>query len=57
MIYEDDFVIFIYNMTIHAGPTRNCYERVKYGCRNIHVTKAPLSMLKVLDFILYYCLC
>ena len=28
--------------------TESYYERGKYGCRNFHVTKTPLYMLKIL---------
>ena len=30
-------------------PTCNYYERGKYGCRNFHVTKLPLFMLRLLS--------
>ena len=30
-------------------PTCNYYERGKYGCRNFHVTKLPLVMLRLLS--------
>ena len=30
-------------------PTCNYYERGKYGCRNFHVTKLPLDMLRLLS--------
>ena len=36
------FVEFAYD------PTCNYYERGKYGCRNFHVTKLPLVMLRLL---------
>ena len=32
-------------------PTCNYYEREKYGCRNFHVTKLPLVMLRLLLFL------
>ena len=32
-------------------PTCNYYERGKYGCRNFHVTKLPLVMLRLLSFL------
>ena len=32
-------------------PTCNYYERGKYGCRNFHVTKLPLVMLRLLLFL------
>src|SRR5215213_5938726 len=34
--------------------TENYYERGKYGCRNFHVTKTPLYMLKFLKLHLFY---
>ena len=39
------FVEFSYD------PTSNYYEREKYGCRNFHVTRLPLVMLRLLLFI------
>ena len=39
------FVKFSYD------PTCNYYEKGKYGCRNIHVTKLPLVMLRLLLFL------
>ena len=35
---------------IHEA-TENYYERGKYGCRNFHVTKLPLVMLRLLLFL------
>ena len=32
-------------------PTYNYYERGKYGCRNLHVTKLPLFMLRLILFL------
>ena len=37
------FVEFSYD------PTCNYYERGKYGCRNFHVIKLPLFMLRLLS--------
>src|SRR4051812_690550 len=34
--------------------TENYYERRKYGYRNFHVRKTPLSMLKILKVLLFY---
>ena len=34
--------------------TENYYERGKYGCRNFHVRKTPLSMLKIWKVLLFY---
>ena len=41
----DIFVEFAYD------PTCNYYERGKYGCRNLHVTKLPLFMLRLILFL------
>ena len=37
--------------------TENYYERGKYGCRNFHVTKTPLFLLKILKLHLFCFLC
>ena len=34
--------------------TESYYERGKYGCRNFHVTKMPLYVLKFLKLHLFY---
>ena len=34
--------------------TENYYERGKFGYRNFHVRKTPLSMLKILKVLLFY---
>ena len=34
--------------------TENYYERGKYGYRNFHVRKIPLSMLKILKALMFY---
>ena len=50
-IYCDSyFVEFSYD------PTCNYYERGKYGCRNFHVTKLPLVMLRLHCFFLLPCI-
>ena len=36
-----------YIVEFDYDPTRNYYERGKYGYRNLHVTKLPLVMLKL----------
>ena len=43
MLCDSYFVEFAYD------PTCNYYERGKYGCRNFHVTKLPLVMLRLLS--------
>ena len=40
-----------YIVEFHYYPTCNYYERGKYGCRNFHVTKLPLVMLRLLLFL------
>ena len=42
ILYDSYIVEFDYD------PTCNYYERGKYGCKNFHVTKLPLVMLKLL---------
>ena len=38
-----------YILEFAYDPTCNYYERGKYGCRNFHVTKLPLFMLRLLS--------
>ena len=45
MLCDSYIVEFAYD------PTCNYYERGKYGCRNFHVTKLPLVMLRLLLFL------
>src|SRR3989337_2726193 len=40
-----------YIVEFSYDPTCNYYERGKYGCRNFHVTKLPLFMLRLLSSI------
>ena len=40
---DDYIVVFVHDST------ENYYERGKYGCRNFHVTKTPLFVLKILN--------
>ena len=40
----------IYFVKLDYDPRFNYYERGKYGCRNFHVTKLPLFMLRLLLF-------
>ena len=41
ILYDNNIVEFDYD------PTCNYYERGKYGCRNFHVTRLPLIMLRL----------
>ena len=43
-----------YIVEFSYDPTCNYYERGKYGCRNFHVTKIPLYVLKFLKLYLFY---
>ena len=43
MFFDSYIVEFSYD------PTCNYHERGKYGCRNFHVTKLPLFMLRLLS--------
>ena len=43
MLCDSYFVEFSYD------PTCYYYERGKYGCRNFHVTKLPLFMMRLLS--------
>ena len=45
-----------YFLEFDHDPTCNYYERGKYGCRNLHGTKTPLYMLKILKLLLFYLL-
>ena len=40
-----------YIVEFEYDPTCNYYERGKYGCRNFHVAKLPLDMLRLLWFL------
>ena len=40
-----------YIVEFSYDPTCNYYERGKYDCRNLHVTKLPLVMLRLLLFL------
>src|SRR4051812_17894822 len=42
-----------YILDVVHDATKNYFERGKFGCRNFHVTKTPLFMLKVLKLLLF----
>ena len=46
--HVENIVCDSYIVEFAYDPTCNYYERGKYGCRNLHVTKLPLDMLKLL---------
>ena len=51
--HEDNFLYDRYIVEFDYDPTCNYYERGKYGCRNFHVAKLPLVMLRLLLFLSY----
>jgi hypothetical protein len=44
--HEEKILYDSYIIEFDYDPTCNYYERGKYGCRNFHVTKLPLVMLR-----------
>ena len=46
--HEEKILYDCYTVEFEYDPTCNYYERGKYGCRNFHVTKLPLFMLRLL---------
>ena len=51
--HEEKILCDSYIVEFEYVPTCNYYERGKYGCRNFHVTKLPLFMLRLLLFLSY----
>ena len=49
--HEENILCDSYIVEFDYDPTCNYYEREKYGCRNFHVTKLPLVMLRLLLFL------
>src|SRR5215216_341895 len=49
--HEDNIFCDSYIVEFEYDPTCNYYERGKYGCRNLHVTKLPLVMFGLLWFL------
>ena len=45
---EENILCDSYIVEFDYDPTYNYYDRGKYGCRNFHVTKLPLVMLRLL---------
>ena len=48
--HEEEILYDSYIVEFEYDPTCNYYERGKYGCRNFHVTKLPLVMLRLSMF-------
>ena len=51
MDHKENILCDGYIVELDYDPTSNYYERVKYGCGNLHVTKLPLVMLRLLLFL------
>ena len=49
--YEEKILYDSYIVEFQYEPTFNYYERGKYGCGNLHVTKLPLFLLRLLLFL------
>ena len=49
--HEEKMLCDSYIVGFGYDPTYYYYERGKYGCRNFHVTKLPLVMLRLLLFL------
>ena len=52
--YEQHDLCDSYILDVVHDATENYFERGKIGCRNFHVTKAPLFMLNVLKLFSFY---
>ena len=48
--HEENILSDGYIVEFDCDPTCNYYQRRKYGCRNFHVTKLPLVMLRSSKF-------
>ena len=48
--HVENILCDIYMVEFNYDPTCNYYDRGKYGCRNFHVTKLPLVMLRLSMF-------
>ena len=49
VVHKENILCDSYVVEFSYDPTCNYYERGKYGCRNFHVTKLPLFMLRMLS--------
>ena len=57
MDHVENILCDIYIVQFEYDPTCNYYERGRYGCRNLHVAKLPLVMLRLLLFLSPSLLC
>ena len=51
VVHKENILCDIYVVEFAYDPTCNYYKRGKYDCRNFHVTKLPLVMMKFLLFL------
>ena len=49
--HQENILRDSYIVEFGYDPTCNYYERGKYGCKNFHVTRLPLVMLRLLLFL------
>ena len=52
--HEQHALCDIYILDVVHDATENYFERGKFGCRNFHVTKTPLYLLKFLKLFLFH---
>src|SRR3954466_2971758 len=52
--HEQHALFDSYIVEFFHDATENYFDRGKFGCRNFHVTKTPLFMMKVLKLLLLY---
>src|ERR1044071_9509399 len=53
-VHEQHDLCDSYILDVVHDTTENYFERGKFGCRNFHITKTPLFMLKVLKLFLFH---
>lgn len=54
MDHEENILCDSYIVEFDYDPTCNYYDRGKYGCRNFHITKLPLVMLRSSMLFLFF---
>src|SRR4051812_24898182 len=52
--HDKNFLCGTYIVEFIHDTTENYFERGKFGCRNFHITKTPLFMLKVLKLFFFH---
>ena len=51
VVHKENILCDSYIVEFEYDPTCNYYERGKYGCRNLHVTKLPLVLFRLQLFL------